>query len=627
MKKKYLISFGLLLILCIGFAFSENQEVEVIIPKFDVYVNETRIKTEQSQYPVLVYNDITYFPMTSDYVDALGLDIKFSSEEGFDVQSKSANGSLKQLFLGEPQKIGSLKKATLVPFQVQVNGQLIENHLEPYPLLLYNNITYFPMTWRFAVTEFKWTTSWDDSKGFQIFVGEQSNNSVVQEDKLSSVQIGRLADAVVKINVLRHDGIEVSGSGFFYDHGKLISNYHVFENAKEVTIELNDGTIYSEEVLVTGYDRINDVVTFKINKDDNTYLPLGMSNQVQVGEKVYTIGSPYGLKNTLADGLVSAISDDVIQITAPISFGSSGGALINEFGDVIGITYGGFALSGNVGFAVPIEYAEGMDNHEYSLIQFNEADEATVDQPQNVIAWFEEGAYDVVLLQWDYMNADYYEVTISTDGGDEKVLKRSSGEAGQFIWDYPYSIRAFNLMDNTEKTFRIYAYKNGVKSIASEPVTMIIKPPVNETPFGDELITSYINDNYSKLMVNERALTVLEFDFNAHEFDESNRIIGLEMTIIDKEINAYLEVYTIMDLIESISAIGNEIALEFDTQVFITLVHRGSYDLYPFPFEENIMIEETITETDEGWDVVFPYLITNNEFGVNGEYHEYWNQK
>ena len=89
--------------------------------------------------------------------------------------------------------------------------------------------------------------------------------------------------------------------------------------------------------------------------------PLGDSNKIEIGEKVVAIGNPLGYERTVSDGIISGLREEkgmkYLQITTPISPGSSGGALLNMYGEVIGITsmgYLGFAQ--NLNFAVPINY-------------------------------------------------------------------------------------------------------------------------------------------------------------------------------------------------------------------------------------------------------------------------------
>ena len=155
----------------LSFAASEN--VTVTIPEFDVTVNGVTIDIEHSQYPVVTYKNITYIPMTSDYLSGFGLISSFSGQNGLSIDLAESVEPLNQNFVGANNRLGSDHTAELVPFDVTVNGQSINNANEEFPILLYKNITYFPMTWRFAVTEFAWKTGWSDASGFSITVDKE----------------------------------------------------------------------------------------------------------------------------------------------------------------------------------------------------------------------------------------------------------------------------------------------------------------------------------------------------------------------------------------------------------------------------------------------------------------------
>lgn len=140
---------------------------------------------------------------------------------------------------------------------------------------------------------------------------------------------------------------QYQGSGFFVsEDGLAISNYHVFKGTHKGAeiIKLYDGKQYKiKEVLA--YSEKYDYILFKIEGKFN-YIPV-TQRKYEIGEKIYTIGSPRGLENTFSSGEISQIRDNaIIQISAPIDHGSSGGALINSHGEVIGITSGGRDDSG-----------------------------------------------------------------------------------------------------------------------------------------------------------------------------------------------------------------------------------------------------------------------------------------
>lgn len=134
-----------------------------------------------------------------------------------------------------------------------------------------------------------------------------------------------------------------SGSAFFIDkNGTAITNYHVLDGATKATVKTFDGKEFEiDSVLIS--NRKKDIIKFSLKNDENhKFKYLTFADEVpQQGDKVYNISSPLGLEQTFSDGVISATRSDshgeVIQITAPISPGSSGSAIINEKGEVVAV--------------------------------------------------------------------------------------------------------------------------------------------------------------------------------------------------------------------------------------------------------------------------------------------------
>ncbi|TMV44676.1 DUF5050 domain-containing protein [Paenibacillus mesophilus] len=171
-----------------------TDRVEVSFPEFSVTVNGTVLDVRHSEYPLLVYKDITYFPMTWNNMTALGLTAQWDPMQGMSLAKTDACIPLQQDLTSTIHSNDDTQKAELAMFPVQVNGQRIDNAAEPYPLLLYRNITYFPMTWRFTHDVFGWMTSWDAEQGFGIeSCGGGTNVQAKQTDALNVANNGQLA--------------------------------------------------------------------------------------------------------------------------------------------------------------------------------------------------------------------------------------------------------------------------------------------------------------------------------------------------------------------------------------------------------------------------------------------------
>jgi len=180
-------------------------------------------------------------------------------------------------------------------------------------------------------------------------------------------------ESVVLVTSFDKNGRDLKqGSGFVVSRdGAIVTNYHVVELAHEISIEFTNGKSCQIEFLIAGYPS-HDIVILHIEEEDEQFCPvvLGNSDDLQVGERVLAIGNPYGWENTLSDGLLSGIRDidgfKLLQITAPISPGSSGGALFNMKGEVIGITTIGSQWGAqNLNFAIPINSLKSLIREEF----------------------------------------------------------------------------------------------------------------------------------------------------------------------------------------------------------------------------------------------------------------------
>lgn len=180
-----------------------------------------------------------------------------------------------------------------------------------------------------------------------------------------------------------------TGSGFILSRdGQVMTNAHVVEGAKTVSVTLNDGRTFQGEVV--GTDPVTDVAVVKIDGDNLPTAPLGATDNLAAGQWAIAIGNPLGLDNTVTAGIISAlgrtssqvgISDkrvQFIQTDAAINPGNSGGPLLNAQGEVIGMNTAIRAGAQGLGFAIPIETAnriasqlleDGEVQHPYLGIQ------------------------------------------------------------------------------------------------------------------------------------------------------------------------------------------------------------------------------------------------------------------
>jgi Do/DeqQ family serine protease len=162
------------------------------------------------------------------------------------------------------------------------------------------------------------------------------------------------------------------GSGVIVDaKGTIVTNQHVIAGADSIRVQLSDARI--AEATIVGQDPDTDLAVLHLSIGNLPTMPMGRSDTLRVGDIVLAIGNPYGLSQTVTQGIVSATGrgqlglatfENFIQTDAAINLGNSGGALIDAHGDLVGIntavlnrTYGG---PEGIGFAIPVNLVRGV---------------------------------------------------------------------------------------------------------------------------------------------------------------------------------------------------------------------------------------------------------------------------
>lgn len=180
-------------------------------------------------------------------------------------------------------------------------------------------------------------------------------------------------DSVVIIETMNMYGDSHSGGGVVLSSdGLIVTSYHQLQDAEKVAVSLSDGSIVKVTDVVA-YDEALDIAFIKIDSSDLRPMPIGDSDALAVGERVYTIGHPEGFQYSFAEGVVSGMRDYSsqgagiqIQMTNPISGGNSGGALLNTYGELVGIPFSSLEYEDNIvsvqnlNFSIPIREALGI---------------------------------------------------------------------------------------------------------------------------------------------------------------------------------------------------------------------------------------------------------------------------
>ncbi len=163
-----------------------------------------------------------------------------------------------------------------------------------------------------------------------------------------------------------------TGSGFFVAQDIIATNLHVIKNSDEGVVKIVGQQTLYEILGVVGVDEKNDLALLKVAKIRGRAMSLNYDDSTAIGDEVYAVGSPQGLEGTFSQGIVSSIrkssKQDLIQITAPISEGSSGGAVLNDRGEVVGVAVGAIESGQSLNFAIPVSFLRALISNQKPLV-------------------------------------------------------------------------------------------------------------------------------------------------------------------------------------------------------------------------------------------------------------------
>lgn len=290
MKKMALLVSVLLILNSFCFSVSANDKVSVLIPDYQVIIDDSLVYYADSLYPFLNYKGITYIPMTYEYARALNLTTGWLEGTAFMVAYNPCNDKLPIYETTANKKYN----VAVVPkgYNVYVNGKKIDNGSSEYPLLNFRGVTYFPATWEYAVNNFGWKISFENNT-FRI---NTVNNTAFrykliekrENDTVLSLYYDK--ETLLEDGSIDHDYIKEYYS-LDYSTGNMLKlfDYVPSENnipSTKVDITVNDGCVYYNEQKLDGifieeakndYVKADDVVEAECTVSAYTssvYLPL-----------------------------------------------------------------------------------------------------------------------------------------------------------------------------------------------------------------------------------------------------------------------------------------------------------------------------------------------------------------
>jgi len=208
------------------------------------------------------------------------------------------------------------------------------------------------------------------------------------------------------------------GSGFFVKEGIVATNVHVIEGAAKGYVKIVGQKPKYDIAGIVSIDSVRDIVLLSIKGTKAPSLTLGDDKQVSVGDEIYAVGNPQGLEGTFSQGIISSIrqvgSETILQITAPISPGSSGGPVLNAQGKVIGVAVATFKGGQNLNFAIPVTYLASLLSNMKQVTPLST--KATIKQKKSILDDLGGRSVEGVIagqLTWTYSPANLGDYSFS----------------------------------------------------------------------------------------------------------------------------------------------------------------------------------------------------------------------
>jgi serine protease Do len=314
-------------------------------------------------------------------------------------------------------------------------------------------------------------------KELELEKGNSKSIKQAEPDKPIS-ELYKIVKSGVFLVYISGNNTEAIGSGFFLNKtGIAISNYHVFKNAQSGIVVLDNG----EQKMITKIIESNqelDYVIFKVGfEDDDNYYPLRIARSLpDIGESCFAIGNPRGLSQTLSIGNISGYRNDnnrkLIQTTAEITHGSSGGPLLNKLGEVIGITFMGLDEA-NLNFAIEIDNIP-YSNYYNSVPEISSNREISSDQIRKFIIDY----YECLSQRNYYRLNDFYAPTLERYYTDFNLPSETAViKASEYL--NKYKILQANVFINWE-TFKVNKLNDGTVKVAFNMDYVLQRVQVNK---------------------------------------------------------------------------------------------------------------------------------------------------
>ena len=301
------------------------------------------------------------------------------------------------------------------------------------------------------------------------------------------------------------------GSGFFVKPNLIATNYHVIEGAAKGTAKLVGKSITYNIEGVTATDKINDLALLKVTAYGTKPLTLGDSDVVKIGATVYVAGNPKGLEGTFSDGIISSRRDkytkERLQMTAPISPGSSGGPVLNRKGEVIGVSFAGHTAldAQNLNFAIPSNPLKKLLEQSKSAKPLSQGKQSI--SAETYFLWgntkYRLGQYKAAIAYYNKairLKPDYVEAYIS----------RGAAKSG--LEHHTDAIEDFDTAIRLKSDYVLAYYNRGIAKHYLEQYSAAISDFDTAIRLKPDYIGAYLNRGVAKIELAQHFSAITDFD-------------------------------------------------------------------------------------------------------------------
>ena len=359
----------------------------------------------------------------------------------------------------------------------------------------------------------------------------------------SKKDVNQLKNSVVQVFVYDENGNAIAtGSGVVaFKNDVVLTNAHVVEDNYKLEVISENNTKYKVEGIIA-YNKKKDIAILKL-ADSKGLKALSIKEKVKVGDEVTAIGSPLGLKNTVSDGILSGYYQDSIEVyqhTAPISSGSSGGALFDNKGNLVGITYASINGGQNLNLAIPIaefkkEYKIVKDNKSIATRYYNYLNNS-IFKTKNGNAILDYALSD------EYGNDKFKSGVIDESKKQEGNLERCNSLSNCiYVNDSNYN----KVSDYISASFYLDSGISG--SVGTVNLDGTIDYSTAKEGEGYSIVVIKLNDSSTNAISQLQKFIKTEFEVDGWEFNNNSKYLyGLSCSNYNKcnEVRSILEQFT-----------------------------------------------------------------------------------